>query len=271
MSSRPDAERLVWPYIRAEFLKIYAFRIPQISYLLIFFATFLFAFQLYHYEELGKRLAPKNAFDVMPVLVFATWKSLLFQVLVIGFSVFCVLIESQYGMVRVVCTQPLSREEYILGKCAAVFSHVFLLAMAYVFSLLTWTSVYSGLSGLDVHEVLGLTRFAVYTVAFSLSLSGIAIAAALLRRTIASGLIAAFALCTGLGFMTTFTGSPSFNRFIFLKYFFFLLQPFRPWASWANSYFVPRPDADFALVMVLTPLLVAIPAIIYFKRRDISE
>ena len=46
-------------------------------------------------------------------------------------------VDSQYGVVRIACSQPISRLEYVLGKWMAVMTHVAIFAM--MLSASEWT------------------------------------------------------------------------------------------------------------------------------------
>ena len=108
---------------RAEFLKIWASRIPLVILVALPLGIFLFVLELYKVEGIGDRIHG-NALDVLPILFYGTWKSLIFQMAMLTFAAFWATVDSQYRMIRVASSQPISRFEYVLGKWSAIMAHV---------------------------------------------------------------------------------------------------------------------------------------------------
>ena len=65
----------------AEFLKLYAFRLPQIAYVSIFVFLLFFVVQLFYVEHVLAQLGPVTAIVVMPYIFFVSWRTVLFQLL----------------------------------------------------------------------------------------------------------------------------------------------------------------------------------------------
>lgn len=82
---------------KAEFLKIWASRIPLAILAAIPVLTYAFVIELYHVEGLAERLPARNALDALPVLFFATAKTMLFHGSVLAFAAFWSTVNSQYG------------------------------------------------------------------------------------------------------------------------------------------------------------------------------
>ena len=80
---------------RAEFLKIWASRIPLVILVALPLGTYLFVLELYKVEGIGDRIHG-NALDALPILFFATWKTLMFQMAMLTFAAFWATVDSQY-------------------------------------------------------------------------------------------------------------------------------------------------------------------------------
>ncbi len=57
--------------------------------------SYLFVLELYEVEGIGDRIQG-NALDTLPVLFFATWKTLMFQMAMLTFAAFWGTVDSQY-------------------------------------------------------------------------------------------------------------------------------------------------------------------------------
>jgi hypothetical protein len=117
---------------RAEFLKIWASKIPLVILVALPVGTYLFILELYHVERMGERLAIGNAIQALPLVFFATWKTLLFQAAMLTFAAFWTTVDSQYGMVRVGCCQPMTRTEFFLGKWCGIGAHIVAFSVALI-------------------------------------------------------------------------------------------------------------------------------------------
>ncbi len=273
--SRADGSRLSG-LVRAECGKIWASWIPLAFVSSTVVIVSLFAFNLYHFELVrGGAYAKRAAMDVLPVLVFGTWKTLLLPAALIAFSAFWTTLDSQYGMIRVGCCQPLSRTEYLVGRWLAVSLYVLLFCVTFVLAQLGWVALESGLSGVDASALARIGRFALELSAFVLALAGVSMAVASLRRTVGGGIVTAYLVAIGLAFMTMLPHDLVPPRLILMRHFFFPIQEFPdPFAAmgyrdtpFARMY----TRADFWLVVVATPLAFLAPALVVFRRRDITE
>ena len=257
----------------AEFLKIWASRIPLAFMLVVPVITYAFVLELYHVEQVGERLVLRNAIDAIPILYFATSKTLLFHAAVVAFAAFWATVDSQYGMIRVACAQPISRVDYLVAKWCGIGMHVALFTVVLVLSIIGWAAGYSGLRGVDAHAWAAVARFAAEVVLFVVALAGVAMATASFRRTVGAGLVTAFLVVVALALMTMVPFDLLSPRFVFMRYFFFPLGEFPdPRLAGGDSPFVRvHTVIDFCAVVAATPLIVAAPALIYFRRRDITE
>jgi ABC-type transport system involved in multi-copper enzyme maturation permease subunit len=262
----------VWRSVHAEFLKIWASRIPLIFLLAIPALSYVVVFELYHVEQMGTRLSPGHALEALPILFVAVWKLLIFQVAVLAFSAFWATVDSQYGMIRVVGTQPLSRLEYLWGKWMGVGAHIAILTVGLILSLFGWTALYSGVRGIQAADVTALLGFSLELTVVTLALGGIGLASGTFRRTVGSGIVTAVLVFIGLSVMMTLPFDVFPPRFVLMRYLFFPVQEFpNPFPVEDGLFLRVYSRADFYVTMLATPLVVALPAVLYFRRRDITE
>jgi hypothetical protein len=271
--ARPFGFRRYAAVSRAEFMKIWASRLPLVVLVALPVGTFLFILELYHVERAGERLAFENAVQALPLVFKATWGTLLFQAAMMTFAAFWTTIDSQYGMVRVGCCQPVTRIEYLLGKWTGIGAHVVLFTMALVASELAWTGLYSGVRGLGASDMAAVARFALDLTVFTLAISVVAMAAASSRRTVGSGIVTALMAFLLLAFMTMLPFDLVPPRLILLRYFFYPLQdlPAQISRGGDSPYLRPPFLTSFYSVALATSLLFAAPAAALFAKRDIVE
>jgi hypothetical protein len=256
----------------AAFMKILASRMPLIFLLATPALCFIVVFELFHVEQVGTRLELAHALDAFPLLFVTVWKMLMFQMAVLAFSAFWTTVDSQYGMVRVVGTQPISRLEYLLGTWMGVVAHVAIQAGGLVLSLLGWAVLYCGVSGVDWTDMTRLLLFSLELVVFTAAICVIGLASASFRRTVGSGIVTAVMAFIGLSIIMTLPFDVFPPRFVFVRYLFFPVQEFPNPFPGDDSLFVRLySHGDFYLTVLATPLLLAIPAVLYFQRRDITE
>jgi ABC-type transport system involved in multi-copper enzyme maturation permease subunit len=259
----------------AEFRKIAAARMTLAFLLALPVGTYLFAFELYRIESAGDRLNVRvpDFVHAVPVLFFASWKTLLFQAALVSFAAFWTTLDSQYGMIRVACAQPVSRTTYLVGKWLGIGGHVVILSAVYVLCHGLWGAVYSGLGGMGVVQWTALARFAIEVLAFSLALAWVAMAAASFRRTVGSGIVIAVMAVVVLALMTMLPFDLVPPRLVFMRYFFFPLGELpNPWPGEHDSPFVRvRTLPEFWAIVPTTPLLLSVAALLHFRRRDITE
>jgi ABC-type transport system involved in multi-copper enzyme maturation permease subunit len=258
----------------AEFLKIFDSRMPAIYCMAAFFAVYLWVFDLYHVEQINTVLKPKNFIQVLPVLFRVTWTSLLFHVGIIAFVTYWVAVDSQYGMIRVTCAQPVSRIEFLLARCTAISVHVVVITSVFLASVAFWPLAYSGAAGVTSSDALMVARCFLHALVFTMAVAWIAMAAALFRRSVGSALVGACITFIALGFLSVMPHDLLPPRFVFMRYFVFPLGDLvNPWGALRsdNPFRQMYPAQMFYLVMLVTPLLFFLPAAIDFHRRDISE
>jgi len=256
----------------AEFLKIWASRMPLVFLLAIPAFCYLIVFELYHVEHVEEHLALRHALQAVPILFLGVWKMLLFQAAVLAFAAFWTTVDSQYGMIRVVGSQPLSRVEYLLGKWVGISAHLALVTIALILSLVGWAVIYSGVHGIGAQDIAMLLRFSLELLVVVLALGAVGLATASFRRTTASGMVTAMIAFISLAVMTMLPFDVLPPRFVFVRYFFFPMQEFpSPFAARDDLFLRLYSLSDFYTVVLVTPLMLAFPAILYFRRRDITE
>jgi ABC-type transport system involved in multi-copper enzyme maturation permease subunit len=271
--TRPFSVRRCAAVARAEFLKIWASKIPLVILVALPVGTWLFILELYHVERAGERLAFANAVQALPLVFKATWGTLLFQAAMMTFAAFWTTIDSQYGMVRVGCCQPVTRIEYLLGKWIGIGAHIVLFTTALVVSELAWTGLYSGVRGIRASDVVSVARFVFDLAVLILAIGVVAMAAASCRRTVGSGIVTALMAFLLLAFMTMLPFDLVSPRLILLRYFFYPLQdlPAQISRGGDSPYLRPPFLTSFYSVALATSLFFAVPAAVYFRRRDIVE
>lgn len=208
----------------AEFHKIRASRVPQIILIVLPFACYLFAFELFHVEQVPERLADPDPLAILGLLYFSSWKTLLLPATMLAWTT----VDCQYGMIRVAACQPLSRATYLLGKWLGIGA---------------W--------------------FAIVTAA----------AAASFRATVGAGMVTAVLSMIALGFATMLPFDVLPPRVVLARYFFFPLGELPAPAGIAGDspWLRVHSVGAFSLTALITPLIVLVPAVVYFARRDIEE
>ena len=257
--------------VLAEFLKFYAFRIPQIAYASIPAFLLLFVFQLFYVERLSAHLGPVTVLEALPYLFFVSWKTIFFQLFIVAFSSYCVAVDSQYGMIRIGCTQPVSRFQYLLGKSIAIELHVILFAVVYVASLFLWVCICTGFRGLSAPTATAVVSLASRTAVFCVALSGCMVAVSVLRRSLLDALVTCCVVFACLALLTTLPMRFHLEAGLFLRYFFYPIAAVLP-KDWPLPFPMQHaPLWQFVLVSFTTPAIFFIPAVLHFQFRDISE
>lgn len=255
----------------AEFLKFYAFRIPQIAYVSIAAFPFLFVVQLFYVEHLFAHVGVRTVAAIIPYLFFASWKTILLQLFLIAFTAYCVVVDSQYGMIRIGCTQPVSRAQYILGKSIAIELHVALFALVYVASLFIWVGIYTGFHGLSLTGLLALASLAARTVVFCCGLSGCMIGVSILRKTLLDAFVSCCVIFVGFALLTTLPPQFHLEPVLFVRYLFYPIAAILP-KGWPIPFpMKSAPFWQFLLVLLVTPTVCFLPALLHFQLRDIPE
>ncbi|MFZ0859744.1 MAG: hypothetical protein WCA27_22195 [Candidatus Sulfotelmatobacter sp.] len=255
----------------AEFVKVYAFRIPQIAYVSIAAFMLLFVIQLFYFERLSAHLGPATVTEVMPYLFFASWKTILFHLFLLAFGAYCIAVDSQYGMIRIGCTQPVSRAQYLLGKTIAIELHVALFAIVYVASLLFWVGICTGFRGLSTSALGAVASLATRTIVFCVGFVGWVIAVSVLRKSLLDAVVSSCVVFALFGLLTTLPMRFHLEGGLFLRYFFYPMAGIVP-KDWPIPFPMQgAPLWQFLLVSFGTPAICFIPAILHFQFRDICE
>lgn len=267
---RPAGTRL-FALVLAECRKIWASRVPLAFLLATVLVVSLFVVEL-RYVERVREGAPM---DVFPLLVFATWKTLLFPAALVAFCAYWTTLDSQYGMLRVGCALPLSRTEYLVGRWLALSAYVCLFCSVLVAAQVAGVGACFGVEGVSSSDLARIGRFAVELTAFVLAIAWISAAVASLRRSVGAGIVTAYLVMLGLAFMTMLPHHVLPPRFVLMRHFFFPLQEFGD--PFAVSGYRDTPFArvftrfDFWRVVLATPLAFGVPALLYFRGRDVTE
>lgn len=152
-------------------------------------------------------------------------------------------------------------------------AHVTIFAMMLVASELAWTAIYSGMGGIHAGDVVAVARFGAEIVTYTVAFTSIGMAAASLRRTVGSGVVTAIMSFIFLAFMTMLSFRVIAPQWVLMRYFSFPLGELKnPFPTSGDSPFIRVHSlAEFYRVALLTPLLFMLPALIYFRKRDIVE
>lgn len=257
--------------VAAECRKMWASWIPLAVLLTTVLVTSLFAFEVYVIELPASPFHPTPA-QAISALLFATWKTLLFPAAIVAFCAFWVTLDSQYGMIRVNGCQPLSRTDLALGRWLALSAYVALFTAAFVGTQIAWAAASSGTAPIRA-ELAALGRFSVELTTFTLALAWTVMAVSSTRRTVGSGIITAYLVLIGLALMTMLPYDRVPPRLVFMRYLFFAHQELtNPWVGEPDSPFARVfTRSDFWLTVTVTPLFFTVPALLHFRRRDITE
>jgi len=268
MESPKPVRSYFWRFVVAEVRKIYDFGLPQAASLVMFLAIYMFVIQIYYVEGVAWHWSIPNAYYAVPLLFYVTWgRTILLFLFLVAFSVYCVTVESQYGMIRVLCAQPLARWQYVVGKYAAIQCHIVLLTATYVLCLFFWATLQSGLRGFTIYHSLALFGMFTRVLIYSLGVSSISISIALLRRTMISALVSAALAFIWLGLLTMYR-SLEFGKYYFIRYYFAAMENL-PFPFKAD--FPMYPFNLFWVVTLVTCLIFFLPPLLYFHFRDITE
>ncbi len=274
----------VWSCAQAELLKPFAMRLPQIAYPSIFAFVYLFVFQFYHLHNTNEFLARQGHqsmyYALGPLLFFINGR-MLFRLFILSLAIYLTLCDSQAGMIRVTTVHPLGRVSLALCRLASVVGHAALLALVYYLSLVVWTSAYSGFAGVGFGEIFRMSLSCCYTIIQTASLAAIAFALSLFWRSLAAGIMGVFSsllayalfLITVEKFVTE--GESPWLRLLSVMWSSVPMQllPLPDHWLWMRSYQVVPVEVHltFLASAVFAPLVLCIPALWHFSRRDITE
>jgi ABC-type transport system involved in multi-copper enzyme maturation permease subunit len=257
------------PFIQAEVRKLWALPILRLAVAVSPVAMYLFVAEVYHIEKLPLHASVRNLFDALPWVLFDAWKTLFLQMFIVCFAAYAASVESQYGMIRLLCAQPMSRSEYVLGKGMAISIYVTVLTLVFVGSALAWTAAYSGVRGVKWSDLGHLAVCTLAFVIFAQAVGWIAYSLALLRRTIGESLMTAF----GFFVLLTFAGAFSSDR---MKPYFLVRYIFFPWKYLSGLRSIVGTYSSLSLLNLVlvastTSALAFAIGYVSFVRRDITE
>lgn len=265
-----------WAPVWAEFTKLWALRLVPGAYVGLVFFTLLIAIQLFHYEHMATRYSelgvhePLNALIATGFLLYGAWgKLFILPLFLIIFGGYSVAVESQYGMTRIVATQPLSRLRYAASKFLALALHGALLGFIFCCLLLAWAFVFTGLRNGNRDQWVAFFLCAGLMMVMCIAWTCFSAAAALFRRSLLGAVVVAFGALFAFVWMTI--GNNEFGPYNWLRYYSYPMHLILP-LSWQGGH----PNADepiwkYLLVMLATPALLFAASAAYFCRRDITE
>lgn len=267
MFSRSDL--FFWSFIHADLLKTLKFRIFWMAAAGIPLAMYLFVFRIFHIENVAAHREVGNFIAAMPLIWRAFWETSLLQFFLMGFGAYCMAVESQSGMIRMICAQPLSRGEYVLGKLLVLAVAVALLTGVVLASLCAWSVLYAGVHNLTGEQGHQLLRFSISILFFNEVWALTAACVGLLRRDTTSAITAAVIVFVGTA-LAGGMGPSHWWKYILTRYYFFPLKYFGTDGMFfgANSVWS---FYDFLLAgaIVLVPTFGI--AYLHFLHRDITE
>jgi len=212
-----------------------------------------------------------NALYAVPILLTYTWFSWLFQVFLIGFCAYCTAVDHDHGMMRVVLAQPVSRLLFVAAKYAAISVHAALVTSFFLACHFFWATFYWGLDAGTFRDALQVLLFAFCIVLFAALLSCVTVSCSLFRTSVLGAMITSWAII--LGISVIWLSRSSGTSPIFFKYFTFpftvVVYQFGP-ETYLREWLAGKTLAGFLTTGTLTPLLIGLPAIVRFVRRDIS-
>jgi ABC-type transport system involved in multi-copper enzyme maturation permease subunit len=261
------------PFIRAEVAKLWALPIVRLAVAISPVAMYLFVAEVYHIDKLPLHASVRNLFDALPWVLFDAWKTLFLQMFIVSLAAYAASVESQYGMIRLLCAQPLSRTEYVLGKGVAISIHVTALTLVFLGSAVAWTALYSGVQGVSWAD---LSHLAIYTLALLIlvqALGWTAYSLGLLRRTIGGSLITAFGFFILLTFAAAFS-SDRMRPYFLVRYIFFPWKYFPRLSSELRSIvslYTSLTLLNLLLAALMSSGLALAIGYVSFVNRDITE
>ncbi|GEM_PF-6833446 len=213
-----------------------------------------------------------NALYAVPVLFTYTWVCWLFQVVLIGFCAYLTTVDYDQGMIRLVLVQPHSRLRFLLARYLATGAHAASITAFFVLCHFVWTLFYWGVNGSRLTDAIQLVLFAVYVVLFATLLSWIVVSCSLFRTSVLRALITSWVVILGLSviWISARTGTNP----IFFKYFTFpftaVLYQFSP-EGFVQDSAAGKTLSGFLGTGFLTILLLGLPAVLRYTRRDIGS
>lgn len=265
-----------WPPVWAEFTKIWALRLVIGAYVGLVFFTLLIAIQLFHYERLTENYhllgvhEPLNPVIAAGFLLYGAWGKLaILPLFLIILGVYSVAVESQYGMTRIVATQPLSRLRYAASKFLALALHAALIGFLFCGMLLGWAFVFTGFRRASREQWIAFLLCAGLMMVMCIAWTCISAAAALFRRSLLGATVAAFGVLIAFVWMTI--SNNSFGAYNWIRYYAYPLHFALP-LSWHGEYpNAGEPIWKYLFTMLATPTVIFALSSAYFSQRDITE
>ncbi len=258
--------------IRAEFLKIWAMRFPRYSAAGLVAFVGLMTYELFAGEHLADHVHLTSALTLVPYLSMATWGDMfVIPLYIMGLATYCMTVDSQYGMIRVGCAQPLSRVSYIAAKSLAILLHSALFTSAYFLLLVAVSAVAGGSLRMPLAEVLPIVFVYLRLLVFCVSFAWLIAGAALFRRTLLESFVSAILVIVALIWINMMPMRFGFNPYLFFRYFLYPISPILR-KEWLSDYpNIGNPMWQYLVTMVATPAIVWSLALARFIRRDITE
>ena len=265
-----------WSPVWAEFTKTWALRLVPGGYVGLVVFTLLISIQLFHYEhvaeayKLGGLHEPLNALIASGLLLYAAWGKLaILPLFLIIFGVYSVAVESQYGMLRIAATQPLSRLRYAISKFLALGVHGALIGFVFCWLLLGWAFVFTHFRNGSRDQWIAFLSCAGLMMVMCIAWTCISAAAALFRRSLLGAVVVAFGVLVLFVWMTI--SNNSFGAYNWIRYYSYPIHLALP-LSWQGGYpNTGEPVWKYLLTLLGTPAVIFALSSVYFSRRDITE
>jgi len=260
--------------VRAEYLKIWAFRIPTYGTACLAFYMILVTYDLFGAEHLSAHLHIVSAFTAVPYIGFASWaKLIVIPLFLIALGTYCTLVDSQYGMVRIGCSQPVRRTTYVGAKTLAIIVHAASFVLLYAVFLLAASAIAGEQWRMTRADLASFCSFTFRLLILNIGIVWLVVAAALFRRTLLAGLLTAMLVVIAAVWLNVLPVEYGLRPYLLFRYF---LYPFAPiWPSGLASV-IEIPNAgctswQFAVAALGIPAAFWAVAVSYFSNRDITE
>jgi ABC-type transport system involved in multi-copper enzyme maturation permease subunit len=138
---------------KAEFLKLFSFRLLPVTYIMIPASATLFVFTTYFEESVRSDMKYANTLQWAVLHFHACWGIFLFQIFLASFTAFVILADNQHGMLRMILTQPISRFSYLCSKLAGLHLHITIFCLELVLTCLLTSFVMVGSKGISSNDV----------------------------------------------------------------------------------------------------------------------
>lgn len=266
--------RATWAFCRAEFLKIFAFRFPLYATAGMALFIGLVACNLAAAEHVSAHIGVSTAATLLPYLAWASWgKLVIVPIFLITFATYCTVVDSQYGMVRIGCSQPVARIEYAAAKTAAILAHSVFCVLFYTVLLLVSSAAIGRNWRMTWLEAVLFLTFCFRLVVLSVGIAWFATAAAMMRRTLLTGVVTAFVAVIAIAWLNVLPPGYGLRPYLLLRYFLYPLAPIWP-SNMAKMVEIPNAGCtlwQFLMAATVVPAVCWLAAATYFSQRDITE